>query len=265
MITRHRLGLLLLVVGTIGALATTAVLITGWQWARTIPGVFDEALALTTDTLTQIQNDLDTADATLIEIDSGLAILTNATISANAALTDAAPIVEETRQLVTGEIPDALEAVEKAMPALIDVGAGVDTTLRIISSLGLATYEQEVPLNEAIAEISASLEGLPEELRAQDTTLRRAEMTLQELTADVGSTATGIVTIRQSLAEARPAINTHRETIDQAEATFAGIRATIHNRTVTLALVLAISGLSLILLESAAAVTGLALIRGQLH
>jgi len=172
-------------------------------------------------------------------------------------------MVEETRQLVTGEIPDALDAVEDAMPALIDVGAGVDTTLRIISGIGLATYEREVPLDQAIAEIADSLEGLPEELRAQGETLQRAEMTLDNLTADVGDTATGIVTIRQSLAGARPAINAHRETIDEASAAVSDIRVLAHRQTSLLTVVIAISALALILLELAAAATGLSLIRDQ--
>lgn len=256
----RRFGWFLLVVGIAGALATLTLTLLVGRWLHTLP--VHDTLTAAADALDALGSDLEAADETLAAIEDGLGTLAEAAGSASVELARTEPLLAETRRVVTEDVPDSLQAVQSTMPALIDVAAAVDDTMRLLSILPNVNYDPEVPLDEALGGVADSIADLPLQLQAQRATLLQAERTLVTLSGDIVETADGLDTIRAAVADTRPAIAANTATIREAATTLRAADAEIHLGAGVV--LLAIAAAALVLLEGAAAWLGLQALRGQL-
>jgi hypothetical protein len=114
------------------------------------------------------------------------------------------PSLVATHELITGQVPESLEAIQSALPTLQTAAGSVDETLRQVSefetlfvALGLISspqinYDPETSLADSIATLGESLEGIPERLESMDPLL-------DQLEEDTASVQSGILVISDEI------------------------------------------------------------------
>lgn len=102
-------------------------------------------------------------------------------------------------EVVTQQVPEAVESVAAALPALEDSARVLDRTMRALSLVGV-DYDAAVPLDRSVAEITTRLSVIPSTLRAQagpmnETVAGTADMSraLLGVSGEIGVAAVALV------------------------------------------------------------------------
>ena len=180
----------------------------------------DETLALTAD-------GLDTATLTLGEANTTLGALSDTLGSATSAISDTLPTVDTIAGLTGAELPDSIRSTQAALGSAQETARVIDRVLGAISGFGLissASYNPEVPLNEAIAEVSASLDDLPPALERVDGGLRDASRGLAGTNRDLVVVAAGVGEIAASLRAASGSVDDYRAVVADLQTEVAELR-----------------------------------------
>jgi hypothetical protein len=111
--------------------------------------------------------------------------------------------------LIEGDVADSLSSVQEAMPAIVDAGRVIDSTLRALSLFGVE-YDPPVPFDEALIDVEAGLDGLPDSIRSQG-------QQIAALAPTIASTATDIAIVADSLSEMADELDDVSERLEALE------------------------------------------------
>jgi hypothetical protein len=147
------------VTGLLVAVGSPLVLVTTGNIAQ-------DSISLVATSLDQLDVAADRVDLAISTSSRTLAGVEAAVGDSSSELAEMARTGEELGQVLTEEVPAALEAVRAALPGLEDSARVLDRTMRALRLFGV-DYDAEVPLDEAVAGIDAALAAVPETLRLQ--------------------------------------------------------------------------------------------------
>jgi hypothetical protein len=135
------------------------------------------------------------------------------------ALADARPLLWTTTKVVTLDVPDAIEGVQESMPSLIETAKSADETLNWLSNfkfsipnpfgtawsydLGIS-YNPEVPLDQALEDMSGNLEGVPDDLREMEESLSTADSNLVIVSDDLAILAGDLESMNRQITDINP-------------------------------------------------------------
>src|SRR5690606_9467544 len=117
------------------------------------------------------------------------------------------------------QIPGSLDAIERAMPALIEAAAVIDDTLSTLSILGI-DYRPQTALDDALRDIHRSIDGLSEDVARQGATLRDLVPEVQRVQVTTASLTERIQRTRTGLGEAAAVLTDYRVILGDAERSF---------------------------------------------
>ena len=163
-----------------------------------------EITELTTSTVGDALDDLET----LVE-----------TLASSADTT--AVFVGETAEVTSTRIPQSLEAIEEAMPGLIDAAEVIDDSLTTLSLLGV-DYQPATPFDDALREVQVSLDGLAEEVAAQGATLELLVPEMESVHSTASSLTTRVSATREHLRTAGTVLGEYRAILDATESAIGG-------------------------------------------
>lgn len=182
------------------------------------------AIWITTDAVTQLSaatqvvsesadvldESIDTADTVLSAIGDGLegADLIVADISASTELT--AGVIEDASTLLTSDVADSVESIERALPGLIEAGRVIDNTLATLQLFGV-DYNTEVPFGEALVDVEQSVSGLGDELRTQGRGLAEIAAPVRSAGEETAALARVLGDVERALVDARSQLTDYRE------------------------------------------------------
>jgi len=191
----------------------------GMEWLSATQSALDENLSLMVDSLDSVEGLIlettDVVSATSQSLTTTVSSLENASI----AVADMRPLIWQTSKVVTEQVPDALDGVQDSMPTLIATAKSVDETLRWLSSFGFTVpnpfgadwtydlginYAPEVPLDQALEEMSGNLEGTPDDLRAMEDDLDTVDADLLLIRDDLTQLSEDIAVLNAQLQQANP-------------------------------------------------------------
>lgn len=160
------------------------------------------ATTVVSETSGVIEETIDTADAVIDSVSSGL-VGADTIVADIAESTDrTAVVIDDASRLLMTDVADSVEAVEASLPALIGAGRVIDDTLSALAIFGVP-YESEVPFADALENIDQSLDGLADELRAQGRDLGEIAEPVRNAGAETARLATTLSDIQTALADAR--------------------------------------------------------------
>jgi septal ring factor EnvC (AmiA/AmiB activator) len=198
-------------------------LLTGLDWLESTQDALDENLALAVDSLDAMENLLiETTDAVSATSQS-LTTTVSSLENASAALSDMRPLIAKTSEVVTEQVPEALDGIQDSMPTLISTAKSVDETLRWLSGFGFTVpipfgtdlhydlgidYAPEVPLDQALEEMSDNLKDTPDDLRAMQDDLDIVDADLLLISDDLTRLSDDIDALNMQLRQTGPQLST---------------------------------------------------------
>lgn len=224
---RTRFGRLLLIAGTIGAIAALVVGIAGWI----VSNKASEALTGTIRPMVGIVGDVaETIGASQILVTrttEAIGSIESATRSSARALDSVTLVLEEASTLIGGDLADGLESAVATLPALTDTSRVVDRTMRALSFVGV-DYDPEVPLDESLTALEQSLAPIPDQLRGQVELFETVQTDIDQIAEEAGSLSAVLLETRIDMMEAERILASASEHAAEAVAAVENIEADLN-------------------------------------
>ena len=205
------------------AVATAGSAIVGATLAqRAVAGVesaFTEQLDLTEASFDATNETVTATRRAIGELTSALDGAATTALIVGGALEATTGLLDEVAVLLGEDVPATVDSFRATIPGLISTAEAIDVTLRAIDVFTVGDYDPEVPLDEAIADLDASIADLPDDLRAQAVLLQAANDTIVGVHGSMEQTAEDVVEVRAALTRAGRVLD------EQAEVTSAAMDA----------------------------------------
>lgn len=175
------------VVVACGAVVTVGGPLTAILVGSVLGEVISVARQATSNFVTVEHQLVDTLMTASAALDSAEGVVADAAVE-TADISKVSRVVQE---VVTVEVPAALEQVQAVLPGLEDSARVVDKTMRALRFVGVE-YDAEVPLDESVAGLAAGLRPISRTLAAQRDGM-------SAVTAGLGEMSTGLLSISRDL------------------------------------------------------------------
>lgn len=248
MLSRVLVGRVLLAVGAVGVVASLVGMVVGWRLLSEVHAALDRSLLLTSDALDALDNSVAVAQDTAVVVTDGLEQTEQTARELVVVFADGQDILDATADMSERDIAASLEAVEEALPALIQVAEVMDRTLTAVSALPLGpTYDPDEPFDESLRAVQREMRGLPDELREQADLIRDAGRNLGTVGDGAASMASDLATLRVSMREAAGLLEGYADTAAEASAVVTDTQENLAARMRGARLMVVVLGLTLLL------------------
>jgi hypothetical protein len=212
-----RLGRLMRTVAIIGVALGVIAMAIGLWLLQDLDSVLGRSLALTGESLTTVDSSLRAATDSVAVVNDGLDDAERTSRGLEDSLEEGADLLRRTARLTRNDVARSLESLERSMPALIDVGATIDRTLRAVDQLPVGTsYDPDEPFDESLQALRDDLDGLPDDLRKQADAIDAAGRNLRSVGRQSVEVADSIGAVRTTLTEAEQVLGEHRSNATRA-------------------------------------------------
>jgi hypothetical protein len=210
------IGTILMVTAFFGLLFSSLAIVQTWRVKPGLESRLDSLLNLLDATINTTTEGLAIVESSLETASGNVNSLEEATQTLAQSISDSAPMVDSLIGLVGEELPETITATQISLESAQTSALLIDNMLATISQipfLGLGRYQPEVPLNDALGQVSASLAGLPASLATIETSLETASANLVVIEQQVSAIGQDIRQINENLASARAVIDDYQATI----------------------------------------------------
>jgi len=219
-----RLARVFTILGVGGLIAAVVAGLLGIAVVLTAAYSMDRSLGVTADAVTAADETVALAADTVGIVNESFDTVVPSSEIAATAFEDAGTVIAGTTQVVTGDVPDALDAVLAAMPAIESAASVVDGALRVLSFVGVE-YDPEVPFGEAVAELETALAPLPAQLRAQAAPLNALAVDFEAFGVAASEIADDLGALQGQLDEAERLLDEYSSTAEEATVVIADIQS----------------------------------------
>ena len=258
----RKIGSLLVGIGVSGLLTAGLVAVIGWALVGEAADDFRDVLLLSGTTLESVSATLDVGDEVLATAGEAIATGTALVGDAQGTLRSIAEVTADMEQLVTDDVPAAIDSVRVALPPLASTAAIVDTVMRALSVVGVA-YDPDVSLDDAISAIDEELAAIPPLLRAQQEPLSALQEDLLSFADRTGEVGVQFEGLSASIEESRSLVADYEAGVAEGSRLIEDALDQLHRqRRLARILVLAVAG-ALAISQAASLVVGWSLRKGR--
>ncbi|MEZ4513378.1 MAG: hypothetical protein R3C62_16035 [Chloroflexota bacterium] len=291
-ILRRLIGIILL----LGALLGIALSVGGVMYGRQAIDLagqgIDNSLLLAGDSLVAVENTLLLAKSSVADVNTSMVTVQKTANDVANTVNDTRPLLQTVNTVATQDVPSSIEAVQEAVPNIVEVAGVVDTTLTSLSkfsnnqtipvpipSLGFGLmpveleipfsfdlgidYKPAVPFDSAVEQVGSSLDGLPDRLRTLEKDLLVADANMALISADILNVSVDLGTINQRIAEISPLLDEYIRIVNQVKDALGDVRTQIAAQLDTAKLVILIIMIWIGLGNLAPLYLGLELVTGR--
>jgi len=220
---RRLLGMLMLLVGLSGVGASYVGARMGHLAVEKIAAELVDALDLMTQSLNTIGDSLLLAKGTVAEVSRGLDTVEAAAGDLAGSLDETQPMLDQIGTIVSKDMPDSIELMQAAFPAMAQVAGVIDDTLTTLNSfridqrilgfdikydLGI-DYDPEVPFDESVLLIGRSLDGIPEKLRSLQEQVETTSGNLDVVGQDIDDIISNLKDINAQISATDPMLDNY--------------------------------------------------------
>ena len=217
--------------------------VAGWlyafDWLDNMQASIDNDLDKVIESLDGVQSLVIETSDVVSSTHQSLATVQLSTHDVSIALADARPLLWKTAKVVTLDVPDALDGVQDSMPSLIETAKSVDETLTWLSGFGFTvpnlfgpdwsfdlgiSYNPEVPLDQALEDMSGNLVDVPDDLRDMKESLNTADANLVIVSDDLALLAGDLETMNQQIADINPQLEALTDNLENVQRSFQDIQ-----------------------------------------
>lgn len=227
---QRTVGFLLIGAGVLGLVVSLAGLFIGLPALSAAEETLNSRIADLDQALIVTADGLTAADASLISASETMIAIETTVRSSGQAISDTLPTLDRVGTLVGVEIPRAIRSTQQTLASARETARVADAVLGTISRIGLLganTYNPDVPLNQAIQQVSDSLDPLPVSLSNVRDRLTVTSANLRRIGANTGAVAENIAAINDSFRDARQVINRYQMLVADLHADLTALRAAL--------------------------------------
>ncbi len=166
---------------------------------------------------------------TVDQVSQGVGTLQETSNSVADSISETRPFLEKVAQMTTEELPNSLDAVQDAVPAMAESAAVVDEVLTTLSNfeygqtiLGITyvmdlgiDYEPSEPFDASVNRLGESLEDTPSQMRDLEVNFQVTDENLATISSDIARIGDDLEIIGDSVADLNPLLNQYIDLIDQ--------------------------------------------------
>jgi septal ring factor EnvC (AmiA/AmiB activator) len=223
-------GLLLIGAGVVGLIISLAGLFIGLPTLSAAEETLNSRIADLDQALIAAADGLNVADSSLASATETITAIETTVRSSGQAISDTLPTIDRVGTLVGVEIPRAIRSTQQTLASARETARVADAVLGAISRIGLLganTYNPDVPLNQAIQQVSDSLDPLPASLSGVRDRLTITSANLRRIGANTEAVAENIADINAGFRDARQVINRYQTLVTDLQAEIAALRAAL--------------------------------------
>lgn len=214
---RQLVGRVLVAVGILGAVTSVLGTVVGFRFLHQLGGTLDDSIGVTADAVDALRSTVQLGADTVDAVGRALAETETTTRDLGVALRDAEQALSGVAAVSEGEIAGSLDAVERSLPALIDVAGVIDRTLSRLAALPFGpAYDPDEPFDASLRAVEREFAGLPDQLRDQADLIRDAGDGLGTVRRGTTRVADDLRTLSATLASASTLVDRYAATADDA-------------------------------------------------
>ncbi|CAN5140657.1 hypothetical protein BH23ACT9_BH23ACT9_37740 [soil metagenome] len=203
-------------VAALGLAAALLMGLAGWVLLGQTQRVLVDSLRLTGDTLAALDASAGVASDTVDALSISLSALEQTSVDLDAAFADGETLMRELAGLVRTDVADTLEAVEGALPGIVDVAGTIDRTLSALSVLPFGpSYDPSQSFAASLNDVSQAIEGVPDRLREQADAIDATAGSLGQVGEGVSDLAGQVAGFEDTLASTSALLSTYDDTLDE--------------------------------------------------
>ena len=228
---RKIIGTTFIVAAIIGLIFSIAGIALVWGVKAPLTANLVSAIDLIDTTLDTTDSGLAVVDDTLTRTISELNTLENTVQTAGKGVDDSVPMVESLSGLLSGSIPQAIEATQTGLTTLQDAAGTLESTLHLLTSipfLPIEKYTPEVSFTSALEDVSQSLDAIPESLAEMEETLNSTQGNLVMLAAQIRIISRGISNLKADLYEIQLVLDQYQDVISTVQEEVDAFRANMY-------------------------------------
>jgi hypothetical protein len=129
------------------------------------------------------------------------------------AVEDTTPLMDSISKLMGTGLPDAILATQSALTSAQSSARSVESTLALITSfplLPIEPYQPEVPLTDALGNVSASLDPIPQSFTSIEDSMKTSKGNITMLAAQINIIANNVSELRTNLNDAQQVLSQYQ-------------------------------------------------------
>lgn len=185
------MGRWLLAAGVLGAIASLVVGVVGWVLAGRLVATVENVITPASGMVGDLADSIEASEVLFERTTEAVESIETASRSTVRALSSVGAVLDDTTELAGEGVADSLEAAVDTLPGLISTGRVIDNTMQALSFVGV-DYDPDVPLDESLSDLEATLAPLPDQIRDQVALLEDVQTDLEDI-ADDGRELSGVL------------------------------------------------------------------------
>jgi hypothetical protein len=250
-------------VWAVGGAVTVVVALTGavvgWILIGSVGQTVVDTVGVTNRVLVGVSDSTRVVDEVFSDVAGSLRSVQTTLSDSSLTLTRASAVTGNLGAIVTEQVPDSVDAVRDALPALIDTAGVIDSAMRGLAFFGV-NYESEVPLNESLVAIDRRLAEIPVLLRAQQGTLADVAADLGDFSSDALTISDDVGSIRVRLAEAATVLAGYDSIVADSRELLEELESTATNGVAFFRVVITLLALGIAVTQTAPIALGVAIL-----
>lgn len=217
---RHFFGFALILFSILGLVVSTAGLLAVPKVAGRLRISIEEGLDLTLLALDATDESLVLAGTSIKQAIAALDSVRETTLGIGQTLDETDPLLNSVGDIVGQELPAIVESTQESLASSEASARVIDQVLYSLNTVAAVTgieYDPETPLAESIADVSDSLDSLPESFEAIEEDMAAAQSNLGFVEQGATSLAGNLADIGVSLSQAQEVIEKYRTVVGRLE------------------------------------------------
>jgi hypothetical protein len=212
----YYIGVLLLIAAVAGLMISVAGIVGVWRIVAGMKAGLASTGGMLETTLLATADGLGIARQSLTQADDALDTLADTVDTAGQSLGDTAPLIDSLTQVTSTDLPETIRTTQGALASAQASAETIESTLRLITSIPLLPiqpYQPEVPLGQALQEVSSSLDAIPESLASMEAALANTADNLVTIERQLDDIALGVAAVSASLAAAQDVVSQYTQVV----------------------------------------------------
>ena len=232
------IGVFLIVVAILGLFLSVSGMIVTWRLERTARERALLNIDILLSGLETTAEGLVVADQSLEASQTNVLALTEIISDTARTLDNSLPMVDTFSVLVGEDLPETVRTAQTSLASAQEGARVIDSVLRTLNRIPLVgnIYDApEVPLHEALGQVSLSLDSLPQTFSTMQSSLDVTSSNMGVVQADLQEVVIQIGTINTNLDDARSVITRYQETLEEFQTQMEMVRESAPGWITTLA------------------------------